>query len=90
MESLLEGAADKEIKLKLTYGNIVSNQAVKNLSAADWVEILMFMTTNIYTYIDTETTEGQDILNQFFTTFNKYVGKADKNQAYTPDHIGDW
>ena len=67
MESLLEGAADKEIKLKLTYGNIVSNQAVKNLSAADWVEILMFMTTNIYTYIDTETTEGQDILNQFFT-----------------------
>ena len=90
MESLLAGAVDKELKLKLTYGNIVSNQAVKNLSTADWVEILMFMTTNIYTYIDTETTEGQDILNQFFTTFNKYVGKADKNQAYTPDHIGDW
>lgn len=23
----------------------------------------------------------------FFTTFNKYVGKSDKNQAFTPDHI---
>ena len=30
---------------------------------------------------------GQDILNLFFTTFNKYVGKKDKNQAFTPDHI---
>jgi len=30
---------------------------------------------------------GQDLLNLFFTTFNKYVGKKDKNQAFTPDHI---
>ena len=30
---------------------------------------------------------GQDLLNLFFTTFNKYVGKTDKNQAFTPDHI---
>lgn len=26
-------------------------------------------------------------VNLFFTTFNKYVGKDDKNQAFTPDHI---
>ena len=26
-------------------------------------------------------------MNLFFTTFNKYVGKKDKNQAFTPDHI---
>ena len=26
-------------------------------------------------------------MNLFFTTFNKYVGKSDKNQAFTPDHI---
>lgn len=26
----------------------------------------------------------------FFTTFNKYVGKSDKNQAFTPDHICDF
>ena len=35
-------------------------------------------------------TAGQDLLNVFFTTFNKYVGKSDKNQAFTPDHICDF
>ena len=29
-------------------------------------------------------------MNVFFTTFNKYVGKSDKNQAFTPDHICDF
>lgn len=90
IENLLDGTKDKETKMRLTCGNIIANQAVKKLSTSDWVEILVFMTRNIYTCIDTKTVEGQDILNQFFTTFNKYVGKADKNQAYTPDHIGEW
>ena len=30
------------------------------------------------------------MLNLFFITFNKYVGKSDKNQAFTPDHITDF
>ena len=30
------------------------------------------------------------MLNLFFFTFNKYVGKSDKNQAFTPDHITDF
>ena len=30
------------------------------------------------------------MLNLFFVTFNKYVGKTDKNQAFTPDHITDF
>ena len=34
--------------------------------------------------------EGQDILNLFFIAFNKYTGKADKNQAFTPDHITEF
>ena len=29
-------------------------------------------------------------VNLFFVTFNKYVGKSDKNQAFTPDHITDF
>lgn len=32
----------------------------------------------------------QDLLNLFFVAFNKYVGKSDKNQAFTPDHITDF
>lgn len=30
------------------------------------------------------------LLFLLFTTFNKYVGKSDKNQAFTPDHICDF
>ena len=26
----------------------------------------------------------------FFIVFNKYTGKADKNQAFTPDHITEF
>ena len=37
-----------------------------------------------------KTNEGEDLLNLFFTTFNKYTGKADKNQAFTPTHITDF
>lgn len=29
-------------------------------------------------------------MNLFFIAFNKYTGKADKNQAFTPDHITDF
>lgn len=50
-------------------------------------EILNFIKCNILPFINDKNTAGQDILNLFFTTFNKYVGKADKNQAFTPDHI---
>ena len=46
--------------------------------------------TDIYQYIDEDSSEGQDILNLFFIAFNKYTGKADKNQAFTPDHITEF
>lgn len=44
----------------------------------------------IYRYINADSSEGQDILNMFFIAFNKYTGRADKNQAFTPDHITDF
>nr|WP_262906289.1 N-6 DNA methylase [Tenacibaculum finnmarkense] len=50
-------------------------------------DILKYIDINIVPYINDKNTAGQDLLNLFFTTFNKYVGKSDKNQAFTPDHI---
>ena len=44
----------------------------------------------ILPFINDKSTSGQDLLNLFFVTFNKYVGKSDKNQAFTPDHITDF
>ena len=36
-------------------------------------KILNFIETNILPYINDKSTQGQDLLNLFFTTFNKYV-----------------
>lgn len=90
LEGLLNGSENKTKKIELLQKNVLDNQKVKRLSLNDWIEILDTIILDIYAYIDTESSEGQDILNLFFIAFNKYTGKADKNQAFTPDHITDF
>lgn len=80
--------ADMESKQKATAIKLaLSQQAIQELPENQYLDILNFIKDNILAYINDRTTEGQDLLNLFFTTFNKYVGKDDKNQAFTPDHI---
>ena len=90
LSKLLDGSENKAKKIDLLQKNVLSNQKVKALKTSDWVEILRTITLDIYRYIDTDSAEGQDILNMFFIAFNKYTGKADKNQAFTPDHITEF
>lgn len=90
LEGLLDGSKNKELKVKLLQRDVLNDQKVKALTQEEWIEILNDILMNIYRYIDADSSEGQDILNLFFITFNKYVGKADKNQAFTPDHITDF
>ena len=90
LEGLLDGSKNKTKKIELLQKNVLADQHVKQLTLDDWLEILTNITQNIYRYIDENSSEGQDILNLFFITFNKYTGKADKNQAFTPDHITDF
>lgn len=90
LQELLDGSEEKEIKIKLLESSVLEDQKVRNLSLKDWQEILSDILKNIYRFINTDSSEGQDILNLFFIAFNKYTGKADKNQAYTPDHITDF
>lgn len=90
LESLLDGSDNKAKKIELLQKNVLQDQKVKKLTTQNWIQILNDITLNIYKYIDTESSEGQDILNLFFIAFNKYTGKADKNQAFTPDHITDF
>lgn len=90
LNNLLDGSDNKEKKIKLLRTNVVGDQKVKKLALDDWLEILTSIVTGIYAYIDEESSEGQDLLNLFFIAFNKYTGKADKNQAFTPDHITEF
>lgn len=85
--SLLQGDLNKAEKLNILHTNVLTDQKIRQLEAKDITQVLDDISKDIMPYINEETTKGQDLLNLFFTTFNKYVGKADKNQAFTPDHI---
>ncbi len=78
---------ERRQKLDILSNHVLDNQKIKELSSINLIEIINYINFNIIPFINDETNAGQDLLNLFFTTFNKYVGKKDKNQAYTPDHI---
>ncbi|WP_294238874.1 HsdM family class I SAM-dependent methyltransferase [Pseudobutyrivibrio sp.] len=87
LTNLLDGSDNKTLKVELLQKNVLNDQKVMRLENKDWRDVLDEIVGNIYKYINTDSSEGQDILNLFFIAFNKYTGKADKNQAFTPDHI---
>lgn len=90
LSELLDGSENKQKKIELLQRDVLTNQKVRALKKADWIEIIDYILMNIYKFIDIDSSEGQDILNLFFIAFNKYTGKADKNQAFTPDHITEF
>lgn len=81
---------NKAGKLSILNNKVLDDQDIMNLTYDELKDILGFIDLNIVPYINDKNTAGQDLLNLFFTTFNKYVGKSDKNQAFTPDHICDF
>lgn len=90
LTNLLDGSENKEAKIRLLQKNVLNDQKVKKLTITNWIKVMKTILLDIYKYIDIDSSEGQDILNLFFIAFNKYTGKADKNQAFTPDHITDF
>ena len=90
LENLLNDDLNKAEKLALLNRNVLDNQYVRQLKIDAIREILKFIEDNILPFINDKSTSRQDLLNLFFVTFNKYVGKSDKNQAFTPDHITDF
>lgn len=90
LEELLSSDINKASKIVLLNNNVLENQYVRQLKIEAFREILKFIEDNILPFINDKSTSGQDLLNLFFVTFNKYVGKSDKNQAFTPDHITDF
>lgn len=90
LEELLNSDLNKAEKLSLLNRNVLGGQYIRHLDIIAFREILKFIEDNILPFINDKSTSGQDLLNLFFVTFNKYVGKSDKNQAFTPDHITDF
>ncbi|MCM1439944.1 MAG: N-6 DNA methylase [Roseburia sp.] len=92
LEGLLTKSSNlnKASKLTILNNKVLEDQDVESLTYKELEEILAYIDDNVVPYINDKSTAGQDLLNLFFTTFNKYVGKSDKNQAFTPDHICDF
>lgn len=89
LERKIENDANKKLKTDLLI-KILDKQNIKELSPNNFFNLLSIIKNNLIPYIDSKTPQGEDLLNLFFTTFNKYVGKKDKNQAYTPTHITEF
>lgn len=87
LASMLHNSLDRATKLSLLKTKILESQSVSSIRAEEYHKILLFIKKNILPYINEYTSEGHDILSYFFTTFNKYVAREDKNQAFTPNHI---
>ncbi|MDP3210608.1 N-6 DNA methylase [Methylotenera sp.] len=87
ISSLLDKDLKKAEKLTILKTKVLENQDISSLKKEELQEIIRHVQNNIMPFVNDKNKLGQDILNLFFTTFNKYVGKADKNQAFTPDHI---
>ena len=85
LEDLLEGSLKKAEKLTLINRRVLANQDVRDMDSENLCTILDFIKDRIYPFINDKSTAGQDLLNLFFI-----IGKSDKNQAFTPDHITDF
>ena len=84
---LLDKSMDKATKLAILQTKVLEDHKVKKLAPQNFCKLLDYIKEKILPYINAATSEGHDILSYFFTTFNKYVNKDDKNQAFTPNHI---
>lgn len=87
LSSMLKESIDRAIKLSALQQNVLECKSVEDMDPTNYQQILDFIRYSILPYINDASYEGHDILSYFFTTFNKYVAREDKNQAFTPNHI---
>ena len=89
LEEKIDNDENKKLKTELLIKTL-DKQNIKELNRTDLVKLLDILKEKLIPFINNRTPQGEDLLNLFFTTFNKYVGKKDKNQAFTPTHITDF
>jgi type I restriction-modification system DNA methylase subunit len=81
---------NKAAKLSILTHKVLEDQDISSLTYEKLKDSLEYIDEKVVPFINDKNTAGQDLLNLFFTPFNKYVGKSDKNQAFPPDHICDF
>ena len=70
LSHLLNNNLNKSQKIVLLDQNVLNSQDVRELTKTQLQEIISTIKNNILPFINDESTQGQDLLNLFFTTFN--------------------
>lgn len=82
----LEEAKRQNQKLDLlleVYASIKMNIQNNQQAIDDFIECV----TDISDNINSDFWQGEDVMAIFFNEFNRYKGKSDQGQVFTPDHI---
>lgn len=87
LSSFVKKALPKNTTFK-PIDDFFNKDEVLKIDNKDLIDIIEFVNTNIYPYINIITAKEQDLLTLFFNVFNKYSTKKDHNQAFTPSYIG--
>lgn len=81
-----ESAIQKNRKLQIlldTYSAVQVNNPENQEAIDDFIECI----TEISDNINSDFWQGEDVMAIFFNEFNRYKGKSDQGQVFTPDHI---
>lgn len=81
-----ESAIQKNRKLQIlldTYSAVQVNNPENQEAIDDFIECISDISDNI----NSDFWQGEDVMAIFFNEFNRYKGKSDQGQVFTPDHI---
>jgi type I restriction-modification system DNA methylase subunit len=81
-----EEARKQNLKLNIlldAYSSIKMNITEKQTAIDDFIECVEGISDNI----NSDFWNGEDVMAIFFNEFNRYKGKSESGQVFTPDHI---
>ena len=81
-----ESALQKNRKLEIllnTYSAVQVNNPENQDAINDFIECISAISDNI----NSDFWQGEDVMAIFFNEFNRYKGKSEQGQVFTPDHI---
>ena len=81
-----ESAIQQNIKLNILlekYSAVQVNNPENQEAIDDFIECISAISDNI----NSDFWQGEDVMAIFFNEFNRYKGKSDQGQVFTPDHI---
>lgn len=67
--------------------NVYSNIKMNNPDNQEAINSFIECVTKISDSINSTNWNGEDVMGIFFNEFNRYKGKSDNGQVFTPDHI---